>query len=201
LASNNKQILSDSVNLTQEAVEMCRLLDSPLYSFHAGYTCDFDYSFHPTSEMIPEQKAYEILKNNIQNLCDQAAQYDVNIAIENMNATLPFVLFNRWQDFEKFFRSVGCGNLGILIDIGHLKTASNLLNFNSTEFVQKMEHKLMEVHCHDNNARKDEHLLLKDRHALDDFTGLKHLPVTLERTKLEKDEVLEGKEFLESFKY
>jgi len=199
LASINKEILEISIWVVKNAIELCRKLDSNLYSFHGGYLYDFDMNHKQIGKELSKKEAYSLLKENIGEMCDYASQYSVNIAIENMNATLPQVLFNTSNEIKDFLKAVSRKNLGVLIDIGHLKLASQRLGFDPKQFIKMLQEKMFEIHVHENNGVEDDHLLLKDTKLLDIFDKgvIAKIPVTLESTKLSEKQLIEGKNFLD----
>ena len=67
-----------------------------------------------------------------------------------------------WE-FEKLFQEIKPENLGILLDLGHLKVTSNLLKFNPYEFIYKLRDKIRIIHIHENYGKLDEHRCIKKK--------------------------------------
>ena len=66
-----------------------------------------------------------------------------------------------WE-FERLFNEIRSDNLGILLDLGHLKINSNILNFDADEFISRLRDKTFAVHLHENNGRVDQHRCTKE---------------------------------------
>ena len=59
LASQKKSIKNKSISMAKKAIELCRKLDSPLYTFHAGFTVDPPKLGMP----FPKQNSYDRTKS------------------------------------------------------------------------------------------------------------------------------------------
>ncbi len=57
------------------------------------------------------------------------------------------------SDFETIFSAIDKPWLGVCLDYGHV-----WLNGNVSEFIEKLGHKLMYTHVHDNDGKTDDHL-------------------------------------------
>ncbi len=203
-ASQNETILKKSINIAKNAINLCNEIESNLYSLHGGYLADFsensDFSPNYLSGFADYEKAFETVVGSLNELCDYAAEYSVNIAVENNTDFFERIMFSKAEDFEKLFKRMKRRNIGILIDLGHLKTCSMHHGFDRNYFIKKLQNKILELHIHDNNGCKDTHNNLKNLDILSDFDRniLKKAALTLEAIKLTPEEILKSKKLLES---
>ena len=88
-----------------------------------------------------------------------------------------------WE-FERLFSEINSKNLGVLLDIGHLKVTANLLKFDANKFIGKLKDKIFAVHVHENNGRLDEHKCIREGDwslgIVDSYFKNKNIPIVLE---------------------
>jgi len=171
LASQNKQILKESIKQMKKSIDFCADFNINFFSFHAGFRVDPDINLKFSSNNIPEyENSFNIFKESVAEIVDYAERRSVKVAIEN-NVLSEYNLVDRrnklllmcelWE-FERLFSEITSKNLGVLLDIGHLKVTSNLLRFNAGEFIEKLKNKIFAIHIHENNGRVDEHRCLRE---------------------------------------
>lgn len=94
----------------------------------------------------------------------------VKIAIENHTVS-SFNLVNGENELLpgatpdellKIVDSVHMENLGLLLDLGHLKITSRSMGFDLNEAIKKLSSRTLAIHIHDNNGIYDEHLPMTD---------------------------------------
>jgi sugar phosphate isomerase/epimerase len=89
---------------------------------------------------------------------DRFGRRGIKTALEN------WLVNSRLEDFEAVKDGVGDGNLGALLDIGHLNIAvrRNLTRgLSAAEFVRRLPLPFYEIHLHYNNGRDDQHAPLE----------------------------------------
>lgn len=210
LASQNPARLKESIDFTSKAIDFCRRIDAKLYGLHSGYLVDWQedspyVNRQFSDEIYDKEKAFKTLEENVYLLTDYASKYGIKLALENnggMTSKGKVVsMMHNDKDFLRLFDKVKAKNLGMLIDIGHLKTASKMFNFSYSNAIKKLQKKTFELHVHQNNGTKDEHKPLTDTKWLDDFdkSVLKKACVTIESSNMKADEIKDKILLLESY--
>ncbi len=174
LASQNEQIRDKSVVQIAKSIDFCTDFGINLFSFHAGFRIDPDlnFKFAPDPDNIPEyETSFNTFKESVLEIVDyvEKSGSGVKVAIENnviqehnlVGGKNKLMLMCELYEFERLFNEISSDNLGILLDIGHLKVGSNLLQFDADEFISKLKDKTFAVHIHENNGRVDEHRFIK----------------------------------------
>jgi len=166
LASQNKQILGKSMEQIMTSIDFCSDFDIRFFSFHAGFRTDPNMSLQFSFDNIPQyESSFRTFKDSIAKISDYAKNVDVRLAIENnvlseynlVDGKNKILLLCEAWEFEKLFKDITSKNVGILLDIGHLKVTSNLLKFDANEFIHRLKNNIWAVHMHDNDGRMDEH--------------------------------------------
>lgn len=171
LASQNNEIRDKSVFQIIRSIDFCTDFGINLFSFHAGFRIDPDMNFRfRDRDNIPEyETSFNTFKESVLGIVDYAERSGVKVAIENnviqehnlVDGENKLMLMCEFWEFKRLFDEIRSDNLGILLDLGHLKINSNVLNFNREDFVSRMSNKTFAVHLHTNNGRVDEHKCIK----------------------------------------
>lgn len=193
LASQNKSILKKSIDQIIKSIDFCADFNINLFSFHAGFRVDPDINLKFNFSNIPEyENCFNIFKESVIKMSDYAERRAVKVAIENnvlseynlnggQNTLL--LMCELWE-FKRIFNEIPSRNLGVLLDIGHLKVTSNSLKFDADEFIYELKEKTFAVHVHENNGRVDEHRCLrKEDRSLTIVNGYfknRDIPIVLE---------------------
>ena len=193
LASQDKQIHGKSMDQMKNSIDFCTDFDINFFSFHAGFRVDPDINLKFSFNNIPEyENSFNIFKESVVKIVDYAERRSVKIAIENnvlseynlVDGRNKLLLMCESWEFERLFNEIRSNNLGVLLDIGHLKVTSNLLKFDAEEFIDKLKDKTFAVHVSENNGRIDEHRCLwKGDWSLDivnRYFKSKDIPIVLE---------------------
>jgi sugar phosphate isomerase/epimerase len=80
-----------------------------------------------------------------------AADYGVEIAIENVPEPHPF-LMKSVEDFQRFYREIG-EDIHLALDIGHAN-----INDQIERFLKTFPDKIVHIHVSDNDGKQDMHL-------------------------------------------
>lgn len=170
LASQNKQILQKSIDQIIKSIDFCNDFNIKIFSFHAGFRVDPDMNLKFDLSNITEyQTSFNTFKESVLKISDYAERKDVKLAIENnvlskynlVDGRNKLLLMCEAWEFEKLFQEIKSENLGILLDLGHLKVTSNLLKFNANNFIKNFKNKIYLVHIHENDGEVDEHKCIK----------------------------------------
>ncbi len=183
LASLNKSVLSRSIEFCKKGIELSKNIGAKIYSFHAGFRIDISDKLRlgkklPRDKLAPYKKAYHIFVDSVRLLCNYAHTKNIRLAVEPNVITKSNlldvknrpVLICDMIECSRLLDDVGEENLGLLLDLGHLKVTSNILGFDKFEFVERLKNNIFIIHIHDNDGMEDEHKIIKK-----DFWFLKYL--------------------------
>ena len=210
LASQNKDILKKSIELVKQSIELCRKIESPLYTFHAGFTVD-----PPKLGTVFPKKAYaernisvKTYVKSVEELLDFANSNGVKIAMEPnvvqkfnlINGKNEMCLFAEIDEINQLFNLIKNKKLGILLDLGHTAVTSHWLNFDKDEFVKKIKEKVFAIHISNNNGLADQHKsLTKDCWHVTKLKNFKHVPIILETMNLTSEQIKSNIELVKKF--
>ncbi|MBN2395146.1 MAG: sugar phosphate isomerase/epimerase [Candidatus Atribacteria bacterium] len=95
---------------------------------------------------------------SIREIAEFCQEWNIKLAVEN---TLPGRLGDNWEDIQQIIQEIHSEYLGICLDTGHylLNHKSDKNNFELGEEKINLPQYLMHIHIHDNDGRKDLHLL------------------------------------------
>jgi sugar phosphate isomerase/epimerase len=175
LASNHERSLSLSLEHCKKAVDLSAALHAPFYSVHAGFcfSASPEHLGRTITEacLIPKEEARRIFIRSLQNLADYAMEKNVAIAIENhvveaknlVKGENQYFLGATAEELLDLLASIQRENVGVLLDVGHLKISANTLGFSPENFIKDLSSKIIALHLHENNGITDEHsIILKD---------------------------------------
>ncbi|MCK4735089.1 MAG: sugar phosphate isomerase/epimerase [Methanophagales archaeon] len=193
LASQDKQILRKSIDQIIKSIDFCADFDINFFSFHAGFRVDPDMNLKFDFNNIPEyENSFNTFKESVVKIVDYAERRSVKVAIENnvlseynlIDGQNKLLLMCELCEFERLFNEITSKNLGVLLDIGHLKVTSNLLKFDAEEFIHELKDKTFAVHVHENNGRIDEHKCISEGDwslaIVNSYFKNKDIPIVLE---------------------
>jgi len=171
LASREKDILSKSLGKIYKSIKFSKTVNSRLYSFHPGFMSEVK---KPNGEQIADFKfddfdkasykeAFGIFLNSVKSVCKNAEKFEVEIACENSGSVerKDFLLMTRPEEFENLFSLMDYSNLGLLLDLGHLRLGAEAHGFEPYDFITKFQKRIKAIHVHDNDGKKDLHLTVK----------------------------------------
>ena len=173
LASLDKETLNLSMEHARKAIRWSVELERPVYSFHAGFLIDFKVKELGTTvkkrKINDHKKARLSFIDNVNSLANYAAKQGVSLLIENNVLT------------EKTFKEFNCNpllmaddkdyltvmentpdNVGLLIDVAHLKVSAQALKFDKIEFLNKSKLWVRGFHLSDNDGTKDSNEMIND---------------------------------------
>ena len=202
LASIDKRILRLSLEQVKRMIDLAVKLKAPLCSFHSGFRVNSEHlgKKFEAKDIVPYDKAFDIFIESIKEILKYTEGKNVKIAVELnvlnefniINSKNELLLMCEYWEIEELFKRINSDNLGILLDLGHLKVTSNWLNFDKDDFVEKVAEKVFEIHLHDNDSKFDSHLNVnKNSWAIDVLKrfNFKDIPITLEPNNLDIKEI------------
>ena len=196
LASQNKIIRRSSIKLAKDAINLCCDIESPLYTFHAGFTIDPKKlgSRFLQQNIVNKEKSIETFVESVNDVIDYAKKYGIKIAMEpnvvskfnlteNENRLLLFADSDDIKQFSKIFKKK---DIGMLLDLGHTAVTSHWLNFDKNKFVDFCVKRTIAIHVSNNNGKNDQHRsLTKNCWQTSKLKLFKNLPITLETINLD----------------
>lgn len=209
LASQDATLRKKSLTLAKEAIELCRKIDSPIYTFHAGFTVDpkklgskMDYSIIPK-----RSKSITTYLDAVTELTDFASSYDIMLGMEPnvvqkfnlINNENKLLLFAELDEIKILLKLFNKNKLGILLDLGHTSVTSHWLKFDKNLFVNKIKNRVVAIHISNNNGISDQHKsLINNCWQLKTLKKFKDIPITLESMNLSGNEIINNLNLIEN---
>ena len=194
LASTEPEVLDKSIVLAAEALELSAEIGATIYGVHAG----FAYRAEPQLlggkqnhlPHVPITEASKIFIESIGYLSEIAKRKGVRLLVENN--VLP--VFNLIEGANKSYlvcgiedsietmRQVATCDVGLLVDLGHVKVTANALGFDPEAYLENMRKYVAAFHIHDNDGSTDQHLPSTSKSWYLGFLGdfPRAIPFTLE---------------------
>jgi sugar phosphate isomerase/epimerase len=147
-------------------------LHAPFYSVHAGFcfSASPEHLGQTITEacLIPKEEARRIFIRSLQNLADYARGRNVWIAIENhvvearnlVKGENKYLLGATAEELLDLLASIQRENVGVLLDLGHLKISANTLGISPEKFIKDLSPRVIALHLHENNGITDEHSII-----------------------------------------
>jgi len=161
LSSQDPVILRQSREQIRKSVEFCHDLGIGLLTFHSGLRFDPDTKlrFHQDQALIPYEMAFNTFIESVEEINSYAQQMGIRIAIENdvIDRRNRFPLLCEAEEFEMLWQRLPSSNIGILVDLGHVKVTSHWLGFDKYEFIDKVKDRVFAFHIDENSGYLDEH--------------------------------------------
>ena len=153
-------------------LNQCGVFGFDTYSVHAGMT------FNPVPKSLGNAQAHysamnrseslELLCKGLHQLADLAAEFGVTILVENnavpryncsegINTRYHFADFT---DRIEMMDILSHPNIGVLMDLAHLKVSAETFNFDREAFLEVYREKIKAVHLSDNDGREDQNCLV-----------------------------------------
>lgn len=195
LASKNRIIRKKSLTMAKNAIKLCSKINSPLYTFHAGFTIDppkLGKPF-PKNKKFNREESIKIFYESITELIDYSKKENVELAMEPnvvqkfnlINNKNELLLFADPVEIKQFCKNFNKKEIGLLLDLGHTLVTSHWLNFDKDIFVKKIKNRVKAVHISNNNGLKDQHKqLVKNCWVLTQLKFFKNKPIVLETMNL-----------------
>lgn len=200
LASSNKTILKKSIKLAKDAIDFCVELNSPVYSFHAGFLIDPIKLGKklPRKKITVRENATKIFEESLFELIFHASKNGIKLAMEPnvvqkfnlVNGKNELLLFAEYDEIISLLKIFSKKELGLLLDLGHTSVTSHWLNFDKDRFVDSLCSRVIAVHVSNNNGLQDQHKALTPKcWAVTKLKKFKRKPIILETMNLSTDEI------------
>ena len=175
IASLNDDLYERSVSHVFAAIDFCNIIGAKLYTFHPGFLsdpigsspCSSNYDFQFKAEQIPAlryEKAFDRMLCAVKRIVAYAYEKNVRIAVETEGSVLHknHLLMQYPEEFSRFFDIFSPQAIGINLNIGHLRLASNAYGFEIIEFINLVAEYIVAMELSHNGGGSDEHLPLVD---------------------------------------
>lgn len=167
LASKNKSILNKTTKHLKRSINFSKKINAKYFSFHAGFLVDpsvKDFGKSLSRNITSDHnKSLDLFIQRLKILANYAKKRNVKLLIENNVITKknlsrfdknPF-LMSDYSDAKKIMNK--CGNqVGLLVDLAHLKVSARTLKFKPEEYLVKLDKFIKAYHLSDNNGLADE---------------------------------------------
>ena len=170
LASFDQKIYKKSRNLILNALKFSKKIDSNFYSFHAGFLCDIQPkdlgNKVKKKKLNSRKKCIEIFIKRVNEIAKIAKKSGINLMIENNVITKrnlkefgesPFLMADP-SECKKILNSLS-DNVGLLVDVAHLKVSSKTLNFDPKKMFILCKNRIMGYHISENDGDRDSNSL------------------------------------------
>ncbi len=200
LASQKKIIREKSINLVKNAVDVCSDIESPIFTFHAGFTVDPTKLGKRFSRigMADRKIAIDTFIESTHKILDYAKSNGIKLAME-LNVVQKFnldkgknnlLLFADYDETMKFLKNFKKNEIGLLLDLGHTSVTSHWLKFDKNKFVEKIKKFVTVIHASNNNGVQDQHKqLTKNCWQTSKLKNFKNKPITLETMNLNTNQI------------
>ena len=195
LASKNELIYKLSENHLKKSINFTKKIGSKVFSFHAGFLVDPRVKdFGKTLSKFKTNNKSEVMKlyiYRLNRLADYAKKRGVILLIENNVITKknlnrfdknPFLMTN-FSDTKKIMENTR-ENVGLLVDVAHLKVSAKTLNFNPKNFLIKTNKWTKAYHLSDNDGNSDSNKNIKKSSWFWKYLNKKAIFYTLELKNL-----------------
>ena len=168
LASPDSRVLSRSRRQVRRSLRFCAEHHMPLFTVHAGFAIDPDLHmrFDRTTVLSRSyEAAFQTFIESMTMMSDYATSLNIGLAVENnvvaqnnfIDAKEQYILLASANEFLRVWEALAPRDVGILVDLGHLKVSANTLGFDRDQFLHAVEHRVRAFHVHDNNGSLDQH--------------------------------------------
>ena len=201
LASEDPAVEKLSINHALNAIDITSKIGGNEYSFHAGFRINPSVrelgKKLSLSKLVERKISLEIFEKNVKYIANYAEKKNINLLIENN--VINNINFKRFGEdpllltdpieIDKFM-SFMPSNVGILLDVGHLKVSSTVLNFDLEGSLLKINKWIKGYHLSDNEGEYDTNSKLTNESW---FWGqlMPNLKYTIEVYGLDKNELNE----------
>lgn len=162
LSSPDNEILQRSISYVRDGIDFCARHGIETFTFHSGFRVDPNENLRFETEEVPSASScMKRFIESLKNILPYAEECGVSVAIENNVIEPkhvvdgdPIVLMADPKEFVTLLNRI---DVDILLDIGHLKVASETLDFDREKFLDVVESHVSHVHLHTNNGVSDQH--------------------------------------------
>ena len=193
IASANKKIRKNSVDLIISNIDFCKKVNALLYTIHPGFLSEgtpqsdfkkknYDFIFCSKNKLITKKLAFNNMIMSLKKIISYSDKKKVKIALETEGSIEngKFLIMQTPEEFKKLFLAIPNG-IYINFNIAHSFFSSIYNKFSFEKFIKLILPKIAAVEISSNNGRNDQHLpLTEDSKNLQYLKLLKNKPVILE---------------------
>jgi len=180
LGTLNDVIAEKSIQHAKFAIDCASIVNSGYYSFHAGYL--IDPLINELGNKISKRKINDREKSKtlfierVNLLSKYAKRKNIRLMIENNVLSYKnFAEFNEnpllMVDYEETAEIISKtnNNVGLLIDVAHLKVSAKTLRFSPTDYLKSFKDTVFGYHFSDNNGLEDSNEVFDENSWFWDF--------------------------------
>ena len=191
LSSEKNEIRKKSLKLIKNAINLCCKVNSPLYTFHAGFTVDPQTLGKPFSrnKVVNRKIAFDRYIDSLWIIIDYAKSKGIKIAMEPnvvekfnlIEGKNELLLFADFDEIKKLYKIVSRKDVGLLLDLGHTAVTAFWLKYDKDVFVKNCQKNVFAIHISNNDGKKDQHKsLTKGCWQISKLKSFKSVPIILE---------------------
>lgn len=140
----------------QKSLDLYSVLEPGVFVVHPGTFSDGGFKknklVHQASlEKWGAEETHRRVVENLRWFGDRAAEKGIRLAVENIYGGR---FYSQIDELIQLVEEVNRDNVGFCLDVGH----ANIDGVDIPSAVQRMGRKLYEIHLHDNDGKKDQHL-------------------------------------------
>ena len=173
LASKDKNIFKKSLKHIKRSIDLSSKLNSKYYSFHAGFRLDpkpksLGKKLQTEFDISDRKKALIRFLNRTNMLAKYAKKKNIKLLVENnviskknletFNCN-PLLLTSP-NEITYFIKKIN-RNVGLLLDVGHLKVSAKTLKFNLQKAHKTLSKYIQAYHLSENNSVNDSNKFFK----------------------------------------
>jgi len=171
LASADEMILQKSMDLATTAIDLSSRVSAKHYAVHAGFQIDPKVSelgsLIEARQVTNRSESLLRFQSSIDFLARYAKSRNVQLLVENNVLSSenlesfgfnPLLLVEPTEIYE--FINLFDSEVGLLLDVGHLRVSSETLGFSPQKAMQKLDQITSGYHLHANAGLKDDHLAI-----------------------------------------
>lgn len=175
LASTNTDIRVRAIEHCIEAIQLSDHFNVGFFAVHAGYRVDIPPSQlggkFESDGLVDHARAMSLFKSSLEEILERTSVCRTVLLIENNVITEenitrrgenPVLMCDGADFLEMFDQMKETRRLGVLIDVGHLKVASNTLSFDPVEMLKQCRTWIRGYHLSENDGKQDTNDLLRD---------------------------------------
>ena len=188
LASEDAEAVAQSIAIVREALAIASAVGAPFHSVHAGFAVPLTPELlgRPDAQSaafagrpVDRSGAYARMVAVTSTLAADAADLGLDLLIENnvlapetarQLGTNPFLLVDA-EESCRFVADVAASNVGLLVDVGHVKVSATALGFDPVTFLDKVASHVRALHLSDNDGQRDSNGLISEESWF-----IRHLP-------------------------
>ncbi len=163
LASGDDVTLQRSLVHVRTAIDLAQAIGAPFYSVHCGFCIDpvpSDLGGPLTGRRIPVEQARRTFIESVRLLAAYAQSKGVRLLLENnvlapVNLGRARLLGVTPEEIESLLDEIDRDNVGLLLDVAHLKVSAATLGFDAAEGIARLAPLIGCCHLSDNDGSAD----------------------------------------------